>query len=81
MNERIRELAEQARIYSHSIHSDPWDRSKDWQDTYNEKFVELIIKEVTDLLDREQWNRGQDWICKDGDRIIERVESHFGVKE
>jgi uncharacterized protein (DUF2267 family) len=46
-----------------------------------EKFAKLIIKEVTDLLDREQWNRGQDWICKDGDRIIERVESHFGVEE
>jgi hypothetical protein len=83
MNERIRELAGQAGF---DVDHHKWIFANDNVGEGEchellEKFAELLIKEVTGLLDREQWNRGQDWICKDGDRIIERVESHFGVKE
>jgi hypothetical protein len=75
MNDRIRQLIKQAGVYYNDSDYDHSDLEA------LQKFAKLIIKEVTDLLDREQWNRGQDWICKDGDRIIERVESHFGVEE
>jgi hypothetical protein len=73
MNEKIKELAEQARIYSHSIHSDPWDRSKDWQDTYNEKFAELIVKECADYANYYQANSTYTDIGK-------AIKEQFGVK-
>ena len=76
MNERIRQLADKAGINYHFAFGAPCDAVTDLQ---LEEFAELIVKEVTDLLDREQWNKGQDWICKDGYRIIEKVEEHFGV--
>ena len=72
MNEKIKQLALQAGLYAFV--------SDNGVDPDLEKFAELIINEVTDLLDREQWNKGQDWICEDGYRIIERVEEHFGVE-
>ncbi len=48
MNERIKQLAEQAGIsYLSSVHPDMW-----------EKFAELIVQECVNVLhDNELWNR------------------------
>lgn len=70
MNERIKELAEQASKEAFPIGSVAW----------MEKFTELIVQEMCDVLDKEQWNIGRDWICDDGTRIIPRVKEHFGVE-
>ena len=74
MNERIKELAEQAKI-------------KVWHngggllsDKAFEIVTELIVQEMCNVLDREQWNIGRDWICDDGTRIIPKVKEHFGVE-
>jgi hypothetical protein len=33
------------------------------------------------VLDRAQWDKGEDWICADGTRIIPQIKEHFGVEE
>ena len=53
MNERIKELAEQAEDYA----DDNWgsaDHDDEWFTAYNEKFAELIVRECADLCDRYQ---------------------------
>ena len=86
MNNRIRELAVQAcdimPLYD-SINRGDYTHSQ-----YNrqielllERFAELIVKEMCNVLDKEQWNIGRDWICDDGTRIIPKVKEHFGVEE
>ena len=66
MNERIRELAEQAHVYAggHSL----WCHAGDV-----EKFAELIVKECAELM----YGRDENGNCKDGDVI----KKHFGVEE
>ena len=81
MNERIRELAEQAREYANS--SQPYEKIKNkaWIDVYDEKFAELIVRECANhcdlLLDHKissEWSRG----THDCSRAIKK---HFGVEE
>ena len=74
MNKRIKELAEQATSYT-------WNGNGVTEDLDLEKFAELIVQEMCNVLDKEQWNIGRDWICDDGTRIIPKVKEHFGVEE
>jgi hypothetical protein len=46
-----------------------------------EKFAELIVLEMCNVLDKAQWDKGEDWVCADGTRIIDQVKGHFGVEE
>jgi hypothetical protein len=76
MNERIRELAEQARNYAldekriyervHNIEQ----CMEEYREVYNEKFAELIVKECAEIAVREEGS----W---PGQAILE----HFGVEE
>jgi hypothetical protein len=78
MNERIRELAEQATEYANEqneLHG------VDYVMTFKEKFAELIVRECVNVLDKAQWDKGEDWICADGTRIIPQIKEHFGVEE
>jgi hypothetical protein len=78
MNERIRELAEQAGFQYVK------DEGIGWAGNYNAslpKFAELIIRECVNVLDKAQWDKGEDWECADGTRIIAQVKHHFGVEE
>jgi hypothetical protein len=50
-------------------------------DTKMEKFAELIVREMCSVLDKAQWDKGEDWICADGTRIIPQIKEHFGVEE
>jgi hypothetical protein len=45
------------------------------------KFAELIVQEMCSVLDKAQWDKGEDWICADGTRIIPQIKEHFGVEE
>lgn len=47
MNERIKELALQARLYAEEKQNDPYRIYT--QDCFNEKFAELIIKECGEI--------------------------------
>ena len=75
MNERIKQLAEQARKYADKnrpgsfVKYDP-----EWFVLYNEKLAELIVRECAGLMDGRRIEYGN---CKDGRVILK----HFGVEE
>lgn len=66
MNERIRELAEQATIHGNTAHY------VDIPLWYVEKFAKLIAKECMELV-------GDGTV--DGEIYHDRIKQHFGVKE
>ena len=69
MNERIRELAEQA----------GWDNHHSKFDTRIEKFAELIVRECIDIA---QDRAAFDWAPpNDVNHIIDEIKEHFGVEE
>ena len=68
MNERIRELAEQATTIEYGA-----DRGFDRVTFDKEKFAQLIVRECAELM----YGRDEDGNCKDGDVI----KQHFGVEE
>ena len=66
MNERIKELAEQAGIYKLNLS----DETEYW---IMEKFAELIVKEMLQTCeDHPAWT---------GRMIGEQIKQHFGVEE
>jgi hypothetical protein len=73
MNERIRELYEQARLHAKSIDADI--DPKGWMDLYHQKFAELIVRECIDTVSDcsvEYCTRPQ---------IVSEIKEHFGVEE
>ena len=68
MNERIRELAEQATVWKGANHGYTFDK---------EKFAELIVKECSNIA--EQYEAPK--MSGPGMIIAGRIESHFGVEE
>ena len=67
MNERIKELVEQAKkSVPHGLTPDKW------IEVYNEKFAELIVRECVGIADE------YDGV---GSTIVSRIEKHFGVEE
>lgn len=51
MNEKIRELMMQAGEYAKSVWVDPTEENYvSWHDLFNEKFVELILKECSKVI-------------------------------
>ena len=66
MNERIRELAEQAKAYANQCTKDiDGDVSWHWMDYYTEKFAELIVQECAE-------------VCYDHSRVAGGVDTDFG---
>jgi hypothetical protein len=78
MNERIEKLAEQAVLQANEVFDQ---KGKDYSGIVMEKFAELIVLEMCKELDKAQWDKGEDWICADGTRIIPQIKEHFGVDE
>ena len=89
MNERIRELAEQAGVTTNLdtgyFEKDP----NKWVDYFSEKFAELIVRECvqtlrdnTPVIDEydsvEDWDRGYIRAMVDCEH---HIQEHFGVKE
>ena len=72
MNERIRELAEQARQYANSMYPSGLDIPK-WGPAYHEKFAQLIVAEMLQTCeDHPGWS---------GRMIGEQIKQDFGVEE
>ena len=76
MNERIRQLADQASMYASRQTTDP----DEWEFIFRKKFAELIVRECVDICnkiyhsnypDAEEWERSEE-----GDVI----KQHFGVE-
>jgi len=84
MNERIKELAEQAEIYADAI----LDAGGDFHIPYTEKFAELIVRECIDIVkptpDHEVWPQsylgGVDGLELLEDKV-KKINRHFGVEE
>jgi hypothetical protein len=87
MNERIKELAEQANLYARSDNSSML--FENYQKRYTEKFVELIVKEMCGMMEQAE---DDCYHCFDpSERPTEyiswlnewrkRFEQHFGVEE
>jgi hypothetical protein len=71
MNERIRELAEQAGIYKLNLS----DETEYW---IMEKFAELIVKECMDVAYDNTPNSEE---CEYKRLIHNKIKEHFGVEE
>ena len=73
MNERIKELAEQAGIYQLD-RFDAIDGSNQM-----EKFAELIVRECLKFVEPDQTS-GDEW-CVTLDETAQSIKQHFGVRE
>jgi hypothetical protein len=90
MNERIKALAEQAGEYAAQNATGDWEVGPDYQDLFNKKFAELIVRECVDVIRKEVSLK-----YKDGGETEEfmgghyassmlarvKIKNHFGVKE
>ena len=90
MNERIKELAEQAGEYVNEVYTPPvrsktpgkiWeDGHIDWHIQFNQKFAELIVREciqvVDGMADPEEDSDRYVWALHNA---IEKIREHFGV--
>jgi hypothetical protein len=94
MNERIKELAEQAGKYADETQPrGSYTRDGMWLYAYNEKFAELIVRECVNValeqkkqveemevynLQDEVWNRAR---IQQSEHIVDKIKQHFGVEE
>jgi len=92
MNERIRELYEQARLQAKSIDAD-LDR-QGWMDLYHQKFAELIVREFSSLLfdeserlyaystecDNMRESDDAELVAEKCIDLIAMIEQHFGIE-
>ena len=84
MNERIRELAEQARYdsknekhYLERVHNREITLDE-YQEIYDKKFAELIVKECADIAKHHVMNIST---YADAEFVEKQIEQHFGVEE
>ena len=77
MNERIRELAQQAFQPINDISTegvaDRYTFEQTWFQMYNQKFTELIVRECIRLCDQVD--------VVGADECIDNIKEHFGVEE
>ena len=77
MNERIKQLAEQAGYAP----LEPRTFADDLQDIFLQKFAELIVKETINEMIGQLWNYGIDESNNPSFyKAVERTKQHFGVK-
>jgi non-homologous end joining protein Ku len=73
MNERIKELAEQAKEETDAL----WAKltPQEFKDTYNQKFAELIVKECAKIAEQHIDER---WDLDFGAGVM--LKQHFGIE-
>ena len=79
MNERIRQLAEQARKYARDYvaeckHYGHYMEQNEYELRFEEKFAELIVRECIEL-------NKQELAFNAFERMLNRYKEHFGVEE
>ena len=72
MNERIKQLAEQAGLRFTQLMSNPMVPVVDGKETDLEKFAELIVKECCDIVHSK---------TDESIRVVMAIEQHFGLEE
>ena len=76
MNERIRELAEQAENYAHE-QNDKFGLS--YKREYDKKFAELIVRECILLFDGSKETKTAGLISHN--QVVSQIKEHFGFEE
>jgi hypothetical protein len=71
MNERITQLAEQARMYALTLEN----RVDDCNDVFEQKFAELIVKECAKIAGKAEYS--DTWL----EPVEDAIKKHFGVEE
>lgn len=78
MNERIRELAEQAEKYA----DDNFRGEPTWSEAFESKFAELIIQECCDLIMKNQYNMVPGFMERmSAYSEVCMLKEHFGVDQ
>jgi hypothetical protein len=95
MNERIRELADQADVLADNVIQTPGEYHPDYGRVWNEKFAELIVRECIEQCQREWYDLNntkpvENETARDiGIRVgqktgvlkcINQINKHFGVE-
>jgi hypothetical protein len=90
MNERIRLLAEQAGNYVNEVYTPPvrsktpgkiWeDGHIGWNEQFNEKFAELIVRECSKISE-DDITDGDACCTNTAYRIARQIKRHFGVEK
>ena len=75
MNERIKELVAQAESYAYE-HEEHWHDGPDWQELFNEKFAELIVRECCQF--EKSYGGDAGLVARSFSR---KIKEHFGVEE
>jgi hypothetical protein len=78
MNERIRQLAEQAEEYAVRVATGDWEDGLAYQDLFNKKFAELIVRECAKVILETPVKYTEIDIMH---IIRDNVKEHFGVEE
>ena len=73
MNERIKELTEQAEEYAAANATGDWEVGPAYQDLFNEKFAELIVQKCMSFQDEAGVYSKFD--------MANAIAQHFGVEE
>jgi len=78
MNERIKELADEAGITT-NLDTDYFEQDMNkWVDYFSEKFAELIVKECLNKIETEASQYAEPvWAFE----LVNDIKEHFGVKE
>ena len=80
MNERIKELCEQSKVYADQCTKEyTGDEPVGWMDYYTEKFAELIIRECANWIEEATDDSGDG--IGDSFYWAPRLLKHFGVQE
>jgi hypothetical protein len=85
MNERIRELATQAREYTEKYNRERDNKliAEEWTEVYNKKFAELIVKECSRVIVNGGYRNpalGEKHPLTPPE-IATMIKEHFGVEE
>jgi hypothetical protein len=86
MNERIKELADEAGLRFTQLMSNPMVPVVDGKETDLEKFAELIVKECRDIVEQDMKLAHIQMIPLTlekyaNGRLKEKIREHFGVEE
>jgi len=79
MNERIKELAEQAKKHALDAMIKIADREqalKVYSESYDTKFAELIVQECVEIVEETRW-----MVPPSQEQIARSIKQHFGVEE
>ena len=79
MNERIKELAVQARQYAW-VNETHWSANAEREALFEEKFAELIVRECAKSLWTEECHNS-DLALEEFERNSAKIKEHFGVEE